>query len=508
MNRKSGGGGSSGGKLGSAWERLDSSFWFVPTLLTLGAVVLFFVTQYLDQLSEASLTELPIFFSGGPDAARSVLSTIAGSLITVVATVFSLTVVTLQLASTSYTPRVLRSFTADGGVQAVLGTYIATFLYSLLVLRIVRSSEGEGGSFIPAISMTVAVVLAVVCMALLIYFIAHIVNLIQSSTIVRMAHRDTMEVIANLDDLNDAPARDPEDPEDRPELSALLAGDPLVVRAQESGYVQYLNVEDVLDAVTGRGEASDDGETTVVEVPLGPGHFVAAGLPLVRVWPTRKPRSEKELRDAFYMGKERSFNQDFAFGLRQLSDIALKGLSPSTNDPTTAMQAMDRIEAIFIALGEKALPPRVHEREVDGRKVIVKVGHYDFDDIVGLAFDQIRRSSFTAGQVASLERLLEILDRCVRANDLPERRRVLWARVYSVARLAPEQVSDPEDAANLVLRALEIGGFLLLDAELATTVRSDLEELARASEGIRGGERVEEAVRVALERGPVARRPG
>ncbi len=369
MRRRGGGGGSSGGKLGSVWEKLNSSFWFVPALFVLGAMVLFFVTQYLDQLVRTNLAFLPIVFSGGPSAARSVLSSIAGSLITTVTTAFSLTIVTLQLASSSYTPRVMRSFTSDRGVQIVLGAFIATFLYSLLVLRIIREAQAEGASFTPVISVTVAVVLTLVCVGLLIYFIAHVVNLIQSSTIVQMARQDALKIITNLDDLSDVPAEDPEPPEDRPELRGLLSGEPLEVRARESGYVQYLNADEVVEAVLG-GSGAAGGGTTVVEIPFGPGHFVAAGLPLVRVWPAKGPQSKEDVYDAFYFGKERSFRQDFAFGLRQLSDIALKGLSPGVNDPTTAMQAMDQMEAMFVALGAKS----AFQNLVGDRRVASKDG--------------------------------------------------------------------------------------------------------------------------------------
>ena len=103
------------------------------------------------------------------------------------------------------------------------------------------------------------------------------------------------------------------------------------------------------------------------------------------------------------LGKERSFQQDLAFGLRQLSDISLKGLSPGINDPTTAMQAMDRMEAVFIDLGQKSLPHRVQRREANETEVLVKVGYPTFDELVGLAFDQVRRAAFTSGRVAVLE---------------------------------------------------------------------------------------------------------
>lgn len=177
-----------------------------------------------------------------------------------------------------------------------------------------------------------------------------------------------------------------------------------------------MNFEEILDAVMGD-------KTQVVEIPTGPGNFVSAGLPVVRVWPARDWDEDagKRANRAFVFGKERSFQQDLAFGLRQLSDIALKGLSPGINDPTTAMQAMDRVEAIFIALGNKSLPPRVQRREANGNEVLVKVGYPDFDELVGLAFDQVRRAAFTSGQVAVLERLLEILDCALQTNSSDER---------------------------------------------------------------------------------------
>lgn len=196
---------------------------------------MFFVTQHLDQATQASLDSLPILFSGGSSAARSVLAAISGSVITVVATVFSLSIVALQLASSQYSPRVLRNFTSDRGVQVVLGAYIATFLYSLLVLRIVRSPEGDTEAFVPKISVTVAILLALVCVGLLVYFVNHIATIIQSSAIVERAHTDAARVIATLEDLKGAPGS--EDAQTEPP-----AGDPLVLYARRSGCVQHVDL--------------------------------------------------------------------------------------------------------------------------------------------------------------------------------------------------------------------------------------------------------------------------
>ena len=129
--------------------------------------------------------------------------------------------------------------------------------------------------------------------------------------------------------------------------------------------------------------------------------------------------------------------------------------------------------------------------------MILKVGHYGFDDVVGLAFDQIRRAAFTSGQVAVLDRYLEILGRAIDANDLPERRRALWARVFTVARLAPSQISDPQDAVNLALETVKIGERLV---EAGVDVGPDLVKLSRLSEDLPEGGRVREAVEDALRR--------
>ncbi len=423
------------------------------------------------------------------------LSTVAGSLITVVATVFSLTIVALQLASSSYSPRLLRNFTSDRGVQVVLGAYIGTFAYALLVLRIIRTPESQAATtFLPVISVTVAVLLAFICVGLLIYFVHHVSTLIQSSNIVARAHRDAAESIAGLAERGNAPAEN-KDSQHHPDFQKVLCDQSLMLRARQSGYIQYLDTDRLLEAVAGAGAA--DGGRLIVEVPLGPGGFVSAGLPLVRVWPAPEDglngQGEKRARKAFLIGKERSFKQDFAFGLRQLSDIALRGVSPGVNDPTTSMQAMDRMEAIFLALGEKAMPPQVQEREIAGRKVLLRIGYYDFEDTVGLAFDQLRRASFTSGQVAVLERLLEIIGRALEANDLPERQRALWERAFTVGRLAPSHISDPRDAVRLARRAVGVGA-PLLKTELASAICSDLEDIADLSEGLREGEQVRRAV--------------
>ena len=474
--------------MGSLWERMNSSFWFIPGLLTVGGFLLALITQPLDSLIQPVLDQLPTIISGGAQGAGDVLSAIAGSLITVIATVFSLTIVIFALTSGQYSPRMLWSLTANRGLQVVLGFYVGTFVYSLMVLRLVKVSAGTETSFHPVVSVAVAILLALVCVALLIYFIGHVTLLIQSSSIVKIAHDNTSENIAKLDELGEAEEKI-KDPEEDPGWRDLLAEIPSVVRASSSGYVQDLYVDSLLAAVV-------DERTEVVDVPPGVGRYVSAGLPIAKVWPSSDGGlgndAQTRANRTFVFGRERSLERDLGFGLRQLSDIALKGLSPGINDPTTAMQALDRMETVFFALGSKALPPRFQRRTVNDREVVVRVGHLTFDDLVGLAFDQVRRAAFATGQVAVLERLLEILDGAIRANAIPERQSALWDRAFAVARLAPDQIPDPRDATNLIVRAVKMVSGLSLKERV--TIDGDLDRLVSLSEELEGGEKVREAV--------------
>ncbi len=474
------------GRLGSVWEGVNSTFWFLPGSILTGAVLLCVGTLWLDRRLHGGLSGLPLLLSGGPDAARTILSTVVGSMITVVATVFSLTIVALQLASARYSPRLLRNFTENRGIQFVLGAYIGTFAYALLTLRAVRRSS-DGGAYVPHISASVAAVLAFGCVGLLVYLIHHVASVIQASSILQEAHRRTIQSMSHLRDLGTSrrgtSAAAWEEPQE----------DPFVIRASRSGYVQHVNLEAVADAL------SVSGRRVLAELPFGPGSFVSAGMPLARVWAPcgLEEGSVEELHLSFYFGRERSFRQDFAFGIRQLVDVGLRGISPAVNDPTTTMQALDRIEAILVALGSKELPEPVRLMERDGGSVMLKVGFYGFDDVVGLAFDELRRSCFAGEQVSVLERLVEVARRTMEANGLPQRRRALWREVYAVARVAPGSLSDPADAAGLLERAAEAGGYLLQTGQVPE-VRCGLEEISRLAGGLPGGQKARRAAEAAL----------
>jgi uncharacterized membrane protein len=312
-----------------------------------------------------------------------------------------------------------------------------------------------------------------------------------------------LRYIRKLEDLEGSSVADAEE-------LPVADGAPAVLLCRKSGYVQHLDRRSIAEVVGGLAGAGDG--NTLVDIPHGQGFFVPAGLPIARIWTPDgaelDDKVEDKLHKAIVTGKERSFQQDFAFGLRQLADIAILGLSPGINDPTSSMQAMDRIEAILIALGDKKMPGGLQSYEVQGSEVILRVGYYGFDDVVGLGLDQIRRSAFTSGQVAVLDRFLELVGRVMWANPAEDRLYSLWERALAVARLAPQEITDPRDAANLALHAVKVGA-PLLDTGLRKKVDSDLRDLARFCEGLPGAENVQQEVEAALDgASPGARESG
>lgn len=335
------------GKLKNYAENVSSSLWFVPAIIVIAIAGLSFLALALDHrfLDIRS----PWLFNGSPSAARSLLSTIAGAVITVISIAFSLTIVALQQASVQFSPRVIRNFTDDKGNQVVLGTYIATFLYSLLVLRAVRDSGDSSNevAFAPAIATTITLVLAVICVAMLIYFINHVARALQAITIINHVHNELNE---QVDILYPYPyAREPETLP-TPPIMTFPYNPELSVQAPRAGFVVSIKESSF--------KQLDFTKTAQLVVLPKVGDFVSQNQTLAYV--SGYSGLSDERRDvivaAIIIGKQRSIKQDPLFAVRQLVDIALKALSPGINDPTTASYCLHFLGDSLGRIAGRTLP--------------------------------------------------------------------------------------------------------------------------------------------------------
>jgi uncharacterized membrane protein len=311
--------------------------WLFPSLVALVGVALGVGLPLVDRLEgvfEAlRLTWLRPVLEATPDGAQQLLATSAGALATVLGVAFSLTLVTLQLASSQYTTRLLSRLMDDGVTKFVLGSYLGTVAYLLLVVRVVRGVEGAESGNVPSLSITVGILLVLFCLGLLAYFLQHLGRSIQASSVVAAVGKRTLRRIAEV-----APDERPDEPREPPEEP------PVVLGSAHPGYVQLVDLERLSDA-------APDG-STVVRIEVAVGDFVLSGAPLASIWPGR-PLTEREqhaLSESFAVGSGRTEDQDILLGVQQLSDVALRALSPSVNDPTTAVLAVNQLGAIAAAL--------------------------------------------------------------------------------------------------------------------------------------------------------------
>lgn len=389
------------GRLQNLWRNISSSFWFVPSLAVAAALVLAGVLTGVDaRLSGLDHSSVPWLFGGTADAARSVLSTIAGSLITVISIAFSLTVIALQQASSQFSPRVMRRFTGDRVNQIVLGAYIGTFVYSLMVLREVRSPEEGASGFVPALSVSVAIALAIVCVGLLILFIHHISQMLQVDLVERQIHDEMLE---RLDHLYPSMVGEPAAVEDAAAGDAAedAAGEGWEIRSTETGFVRSIDDAALLNA--------EREGVTRVRIRVAVGAFVAHDdlLATVAGAPADAAETTRAIRKAVVIDATRSAEQDLLFDVRQLVDIALRALSPGINDPTTAEHALYYLGDMLGRLGQRAFPSPV--RTAPGGGVRIIVARPGWDDFVAASFDQIRESA--RGNVHVIDVLLDVLRR-------------------------------------------------------------------------------------------------
>ncbi len=370
-----------------AWlNRVRNGFWFLPAVCAVLAVLLGLVVTGLDQ---AFAGALPFLFAGGPDGARSLLSSITSSMISFTGLVFSITIVVLQLTSSQFSPRVLRTLLQDRTSQLALGVFVATFLYAMTVQRSVRGGDGDTQEFVPQLGVTLAYGFVLLSVALFIRYIHHIANAIRAVSIITSVADEARGVIDGW-------------PEPAPEPPPPPSGTPQRrLSTPAPGVVITIDTKRLVRAA----EAAD---VVFVLVPH-PGDFVCTGAEIIDVYGAAADDIDEEtVVPALALDRERTMDQDAAFGFRQLIDIAERALSPGVNDPTTAVQAMDQLRDLLRRMAVRRLPDGLHCDSTGRLRVVVP--QLDFADYLDLAVDEIAHYGENSLQVrAHLAHLLRDL---------------------------------------------------------------------------------------------------
>ena len=419
------------------WLDLNSSLWFVPTLMTVVAIGLAYGMVLLDlYFGREWITAYPLLFGAGADGARGMLTAIAGSMITVAGLTFSLTLATLAQVASQYTPRLLRNFMRDRTNQVVMGAFVSVFVYCLVVLRTIRG--GDEGAFVPSLAVVVGLVLALGSIGMLIFFIHHIASSIQAANVIARAADETARLLEKtfpLDPEAPAPTGGPDNP------AALAALRWTVVTAPVTGYLQGVDYAALLAVATSADAA--------VQMACALGSFVAEDAPLATVaaysGSNIEPATLSAVRTCYRIGSQRTLDQDVGFGLRQLVDIALKALSPGINDTTTAVQCIDRLGALLALLAPRVLGVPI--LGADGRARVL-VESADFTAYLGTAFDQIRASA--TGNVAVYVRLLTALRTvATRIGHHADRRPAVQQQAALTLAAAEKTLATPYEMAQV-----------------------------------------------------------
>ncbi|GGC33130.1 hypothetical protein GCM10011371_20660 [Novosphingobium marinum] len=424
-------------RLRSIWFSINASYWFYPALFAAAGLVLAFGLVYVDRIWASEwLSTIEALTPARPDGASNMLTVLAGSMIGVASTVFSITIAAVAYASGTYGPRLLTNFMEDKGNQLSLATFIGTFVYAITVLRSVRSedeapivltgaaAQGPPG-FVPQLSLLVAFGLMILSVAVLVYFLHHIPSSIRINTVLENIGKRLLAMIEHrFPDPNKGPA-----PEvDMPDGTAVLA--------TSRGYIRLLEMQQLRELAEERGIS--------IGLSVRAGDFVYPGITIAHLdCGDCDDDLAEAVRDCFALGGSRTPEQDLEFSIDELVEIAQRALSPGINDPFTAITAVHWLSAATAELGQRELRNPVRgEREEDDRLGALVPLQDDFDHFVARGFGATR-SAIAASRLAALV-TLDGLANAGRLIDDESRRATLLREAGLLLAQAEKSLTGPD----------------------------------------------------------------
>ncbi|MCB1464587.1 MAG: DUF2254 domain-containing protein [Nitratireductor sp.] len=434
-------------------DQIRSGYWFVPAVMALGALLLAIVLVAIDvKLGDEWLESLPFFSPSRPQGARAILTAIGGSMIGVAGTVFSVMMAAVVYASGQYGPRLLTHFLSDRGNQFTLGTFTATFTYSMMVLRTIQSA-GESGSsqaFVPNLALLVCILLALISIGVLIFFIHHVPTRIHISQVIAGIGRALIAAIPNRYPARvGEPGADEEDAAIEKQIPECFRdgfeddGDEpgfAEIEADSTGYVQFLNELTLMLAAR-----SHD---LVVRLNIRPGDYIFPGTPAFDVWPAEKvdEQVEADLLSAIAAGDRRTPADDMLFLLDELVEIVARAMSPGVNDPSTSNTCLDWMAAVMAELAQRNMPAAFTLDDEDRLRIIASP--LGFADYVRLSFGSAR--DYVAGDKIAASHFLHALGLVARSCTREDRLQALvseadYLHVLSREKLSGHSLCEVED---------------------------------------------------------------
>lgn len=405
------------------WFR--ETFWLVPAIMIALGLAGGLLLVELDRrgLVSRAFIESPWIYNGGATGARTLLGVVASSTIGVAGTAFSITIAALSLAAGQMGPRLLRNFTRDRGNQVTLGAFLATFVYALVVLRSVRTTDE--GEFIPHLALSFGIFLAVTCVAMLVFFINHVAGRINVETVIDLVSGELGAALQRF-------ATDDAGPQSPPEEFWNGA---VPVADDRRGYLQHLDAEALASWAKEHG--------TAIRMLVRPGDFVFPGAPIA--WLTREvDGADEAIGAATALASQRVSSDDLEYAVRQLVEVGVRALSPGINDPHTAIGVLDRLGAALCGIAGVRLPTGVVLR--DGKPVLV-VPAIDYGGLTDAMFHMIRQNG--SASPAVLIRLIEVLTVVASCETSAARREVLKRHADLVLRDAERSIASPADLADV-----------------------------------------------------------